>query len=164
MPWRWLKLERISSGWSSPPAHGEYEDERAAGTRQSGAARPVSLDTARMQATLRRPGLGRTAEPAPRAPSTARSLPISLTDGDFAAIRAVVCSEIQRQNDAREQVLTREEVADFLGVCGKTADKLVKHAGLPVVILGSQKRFLKSQVVAWLKANARTLTQSTSQR
>jgi excisionase family DNA binding protein len=49
-------------------------------------------------------------------------------------------------------VLTRVQVAELLRVNIETVTKLVREDGLPCKRVGKEYRFLRSEVLAWLRA------------
>jgi len=51
-----------------------------------------------------------------------------------------------------KEVMTKEELAEFLAVAVRTVDKLRKE-GLPYVKVGNQVRFIKEDVLRWLRDN-----------
>lgn len=50
-----------------------------------------------------------------------------------------------------DEVLTRDEIAQLLKVSTKTVSSLVKRQGLPCKKVGKEYRFLKSDVLDWVR-------------
>jgi excisionase family DNA binding protein len=48
-------------------------------------------------------------------------------------------------------VLTRGQVAELLDVCAESVSKLVRDDGLPCKRISKEYRFLRSEVLAWLR-------------
>ncbi len=59
--------------------------------------------------------------------------------------------------EASEQpeLLTREKVAAFLGVCVHTVDNYRRHKGLPSFKFGGHVRFSLADVLKWLESQRR---------
>lgn len=55
--------------------------------------------------------------------------------------------------DNQKLVLTVREVASILRVSTKTIYKKVRHSEIPHKKIGSKIRFLRPEVVGWLKGN-----------
>jgi excisionase family DNA binding protein len=98
---------------------------------------PSPLDRFRMRAAAERAGVPRqpawTPSHGPSAPRAAKASP------------AVDASAL-----AADDVLTREQAAEFLKVCTKTVSRLVKREGLPAVLIGREYRLRRSAVLAWM--------------
>lgn len=56
------------------------------------------------------------------------------------------------QAPANDEILSRRQTADLLGVCIESVTKLARDKGLPHRRVGHEYRFLRSQVMAWLAA------------
>ena len=54
--------------------------------------------------------------------------------------------------------MTREKVSKFLEVSKKRVTNLVKHRGLPCKKLGKEYRFLKSEVLNWMRTQGSGMT------
>lgn len=66
----------------------------------------------------------------------------------------------QPQIDNSDDILTKSELADFLGVSERTIERWIVERTIPFVVLphkGSRCRirFLRSTIILWLKKNER---------
>lgn len=60
-----------------------------------------------------------------------------------------------RGASATDEILSRAQAAELLGVCIESVSKLVRDSGLPCRRVGGNRyRFLKSEVLSWLAARA----------
>lgn len=109
--------------------------------------RPTELDRARMRKAL---------DGAPARPRNASDN----SDAVLSELRAVR-SEVADLRDlltelgqapANDEVLTRKQTAELLGVCVESITRLVRDEGLPCTKLVKDYRFLRSQVLAWFAA------------
>ena len=62
-------------------------------------------------------------------------------------IKNELASELKDIFSSQEEVLTRGEAAQFLKISKPTLDKLVAKKEIPYMILGDQKRFIKSDLL-----------------
>ena len=62
-------------------------------------------------------------------------------------IKNELASELKDIFSSQEEVLTRGEAAQFLKISKPTLDKLVTKKEIPYMILGDQKRFIKSDLL-----------------
>ena len=62
-------------------------------------------------------------------------------------IKKELASELKDIFSSQEEVLTRGEAAQFLKISKPTLDKLVAKKVVPFMILGDQKRFIKSDLL-----------------
>ena len=62
-------------------------------------------------------------------------------------IKKELASELKDILSSQEEVLTRGEAAQFLKISKPTLDKLVARKEIPYMILGDQKRFIKSDLL-----------------
>ena len=62
-------------------------------------------------------------------------------------IKKELASELKDILSSQEEVLTRGEAAQFLKISKPTLDKLVARKEIPYMILGDQKRFVKSDLL-----------------
>lgn len=116
---------------------------------------PASLDAARMRAVL--DGHPQQPERDPSGPA-----PITTILGvKPAELVAIFRRELGSLCDLRDEVMTQAQVAELLHYNPKTVHRLTKEEGLPMVRVGNQKRFLRSQVIEWVKANAATVPDRT---
>lgn len=110
--------------------------------------RPSELERARMRRVLS--GL----------PETKRA-PDAFSESVFSELRAMR-NEVSTLRDllndrvgggaAAEEILTRGQVAELLGICVESVTKRVRDNGLPCRRVGKEYRFLKSEVISWLAA------------
>lgn len=73
-----------------------------------------------------------------------------------AMVREAVRAEVAGLRGDEREVMTREQVAEYLQVCVETVTTRVERDGLPGVKLpGSREwRFLRSDVQAWVRGQA----------
>ncbi len=62
-------------------------------------------------------------------------------------IKKELASELKDILSSQEEVLTRGEAAQFLKISKPTLDKLVAKKEVPFMMLGDQKRVIKSDVL-----------------
>ena len=62
-------------------------------------------------------------------------------------IKKELASELKDILSSQAEVLTRGEAAQFLKISKPTLDKLVAKKEIPYMILGDQKRFVKSDLL-----------------
>ena len=62
-------------------------------------------------------------------------------------IKKELASELKDILSSQAEVLTRSEAAQFLKISKPTLDKLVAKEVVPFMILGDQKRFIKSDLL-----------------
>ena len=62
-------------------------------------------------------------------------------------IKKELASELKDILSSQAEVLTRGEAAQFLKISKPTLDKLVARKEIPYMILGDQKRFIKSDLL-----------------
>ena len=62
-------------------------------------------------------------------------------------IKKELASELKDILSSQAEVLTRSEAAQFLKISKPTLDKLVAKKEIPYMILGDQKRFVKSDLL-----------------
>lgn len=63
--------------------------------------------------------------------------------------------QLNGRGAATDEILSRAQAAELLGVCIDSVSKLVRDAGLPCRRVGGHRyRFLKSEVLSWLAARA----------
>jgi len=62
-------------------------------------------------------------------------------------IKKELASELKDILSSQAEVLTRGEAAQFLKISKPTLDKLVAKKEVPFMILGDQKRFIKSDLL-----------------
>lgn len=55
----------------------------------------------------------------------------------------------------KPELLTREKVASFLGVCVHTVDNYRRYEGLPSFKFGGHVRFSMADILTWLEAQRR---------
>ena len=58
-------------------------------------------------------------------------------------------------SNSNSEILTMEEVAKFLKIGKTTLYKLAREDKIPAQKIGREWRFLKSEIVAWMKENCR---------
>lgn len=68
--------------------------------------------------------------------------------------RSMLREEMATFNECRDDILTLEEAAQELKLSTKTVVKHVKPGGLPGTRVGREHRFLRSNLVRWIKSNA----------
>jgi len=110
---------------------------------------PTELERARMKRVLQ--GVPETKRPAETFSEDVYS--------ELRAMRSEV-SALREQLNGRavaqaDEILSRAEAAQLLGVCIESVSKLVRDSGLPCRRVGGNRyRFLKSEVLSWLAARA----------
>ena len=57
----------------------------------------------------------------------------------------------------REEVLTRQQVADLMNLSSDTVTKLVHERELLATKIGSEYRFLRSEVIEWMRTHPECL-------
>lgn len=80
-------------------------------------------------------------------------IPAAALDALLDGVRTVVRAEIATITAGSDEVLTMELAAAFLRVHAKTMRKWVRERGLPAHRIDQEWRFLRSELVAWLKRN-----------
>lgn len=125
---------------------------------------PSDLDTARKRAALRGVDGVRDTLQLGSHVSTSGRVVIMGVDDLRDMISDVVREHVQPLIDAGDQVLTREQVGTLLQVCSKTVTEYVERMSLPTSRMGKEYRFLRSEVIAWLKKRGPSRSMETSNR
>lgn len=106
----------------------------------------------------------------PQAAGRSEALAVTLTVADLRALvadaAAEALAELEVAGEADGEVMTRADCARFLRCSLPTLDRLVRNEGLPFHPLGDCRRFLRSEVLEWLRAgsDSRTAPEERSQK
>lgn len=82
-----------------------------------------------------------------------RDLAVTLTRSELRSLVAVAVAEALEGRgsvSAPSEVMTRAEAAEFLRCSLGQLDRLAREGGLPFHRLGDSRRFLRSELIAWL--------------
>jgi excisionase family DNA binding protein len=61
---------------------------------------------------------------------------------------------MEKRNEFPDRPWTISEVADYLQVSERTVENRIEDSGLPVTRIGGLRRFLRSDVDAWLRSQS----------
>jgi len=114
--------------------------------------RPSELDQARMRKARNAVSAGtRPVRPADSSDvvSEMRAMRNEMLS-EMASLREMLIE--QGPAPANDEILTRKQTAELLGVCVESITRLVREEGLPCTKLVKDYRFLRSQVLAWFAA------------
>lgn len=82
---------------------------------------------------------------------SAAKMIVQLTTDDLEElVSRAVAKALAKVPSAEREILTRDEVAELLGVNPRVVLRYVEHEGLPASKLGPLWRFKRSDLAAWL--------------
>ena len=108
--------------------------------------RPTELERARMRKVLDAAPVRRRHEESDDAAALVSEL--RAMRSELASLRDLLSG----QAPANDEILSRRQAAEMLGMSIETVSTLAREGGLPHKRVGKQYRFLRSQLMAWLAA------------
>lgn len=118
-------------------------------------AKPSELERARMRRLLEGPARPARVSSHEQARSDVVLNELRAVRKDVAWLRDLVAetvSVLEANTGVQSDVLTRVQVAELLRLNIETVTKLVREDGLPCKRIGKEYRFVRSEVLTWLRA------------
>jgi excisionase family DNA binding protein len=117
-------------------------------------SRPSELECARMRRILATSPRAARNDARLEPPAAAVLVELRCVRSELAGIRDLLLDNADVRGasmSGHNEVLTRVQVAELLSVCVESVSKLVRDEGLPCKRVGKEYRFLRSDVLGWLR-------------